>query len=118
MRVLVNGLAAVGARTGIGHYTAETVRAMQALAPNEVVCYKPEWAGFLNRWWAWFRSGVESPSAMRPATVGEPPKHTLRGWFLDQLRQLGLTWYARSFRAFSKQGFDLYHEPNFIPLEC
>jgi alpha-1,3-rhamnosyl/mannosyltransferase len=117
MRVLVNGLATAGTRTGIGHYTAEVVRAMQALKA-EVVCHRPAWADYLKSWWSAFRSRVERPSSMLPATVGLPPRRTLRGSVLDFLRQAGLAWYAQGLRAEARRGYDLYHEPNFIPLDC
>jgi len=118
MRVLINGLAAAGAKTGVGHYTAELVQALPRVAPpgDEVVCFQPDWARQLKAGWAWLRRWLAPAQATR--VVAGLPRPTLRSHLLDAAKQVGLQFYRRRFAALARQGFDLYHEPNFIPLAC
>jgi alpha-1,3-rhamnosyl/mannosyltransferase len=118
MRILLNGLAAAGTRTGVGHYTAELALALRAEARpgDEVVCFQPDWARQLKRSWAWLR-GWMSPAAATPVRGG-PPRQTLKTRLLDLAKHVGLRLYEQRFQATARRGYDLYHEPNFIPLLC
>src|SRR5262245_3479301 len=108
MRILINGLAAAGTRTGVGHYTAELVRCLQASSgPDEVVCFQPDWARSLKRGWGWVR-GLMQPAA-KTTVPGGPPRRSWRSRFLDGLKRVGLALYERRFHAMSRRGFDLYH---------
>jgi alpha-1,3-rhamnosyl/mannosyltransferase len=118
MRVLINGLAAAGARTGVGHYTAELVRALTetASAADRAVCFQPDWARQLKHGWAWLR-GWLAPARGTQVVAG-PPRVTLKSRLLDAAKQVGLRLYRHRFASMARSGFDLYHEPNFIPLPC
>ena len=118
MRVLINGLAAAGARTGVGHYTAELARALPETASvgDQAVCFQPDWARQLKHGWAWLRGWLAPARATQ--VVAGPPRVTLKSRLLDTAKQVGLRFYRQRFAAMARSGFDLYHEPNFIPLPC
>src|SRR5262245_45272491 len=110
MRILINGLVALGARTGIGHYTAELIRCLRARLGDEAVwCFQPDWGGGLKTWWGRLR-GRSSATAAHA--------NGLRAWLAGGLRRLGQAVCERRFRALARAGFDLYHEPNYIPIDC
>ncbi|NBO93054.1 MAG: glycosyltransferase family 1 protein [Planctomycetia bacterium] len=115
MRILINGLAAAGVRTGVGHYTAELVHGLQAIAgADDVVCFQPDWARTLKRNWTRLRGWMQPASRTR--SVAGPPTRSWPHHLLDSFKRVGLWMYEQRFRALSRRGFDLYHEPNFIPL--
>ncbi len=113
MRVIVNQLATGSQKTGIGHYASELVRCLRALpGDHRVDEYRHGFMQRLRRLWA--RVG----GAPAPAGPGWPAAR-LRGFVLGRLRPWGhslLRQYARL--AYTRRHFDLYHEPNFIPLPC
>jgi alpha-1,3-rhamnosyl/mannosyltransferase len=113
MRVLISGLSAAGARTGIGHYTGELVRCMRQQAGDQAIdFYQPDWMGRAKRWLTGMRRRVEAPLA------GDGPP----GWramVVDQARRAGLGVYRWRFQARTRRGdHDLYHEPSFLPIDC
>jgi len=109
MRVLVNQWLASGHKTGIGHYAAELLRALRAQAQgDEYLAYPPAWVERLRSGWA--QSGAAPAAA--PA---RSPLAALRG----SIRNWGRQILAAHFRAYSAlRNFDVYHEPNYIPLPC
>ncbi|MFQ3648990.1 MAG: glycosyltransferase family 1 protein [Gemmataceae bacterium] len=118
MRVLINGLAAAGRRTGVGHYTAELARTLPLVAQpgDEAVCFQPHWAKQLKGSWSRLRDWV-APAQATHIAAG-PARATLRARILDVAKQVGLWVYRQRFSVLARGGFDLYHEPNFIPLPC
>jgi alpha-1,3-rhamnosyl/mannosyltransferase len=117
MRVLVNQWLATGQKTGIGHYAAELLRALRAQADgDEFLAYPPAW---LTR----VRAGWSRPRAQgAPAGGGTQtalPLTTLRTLGRRWLRRCGQGVLAAHFRLFGAfRDFDVYHEPNYIPLPC
>jgi alpha-1,3-rhamnosyl/mannosyltransferase len=115
MRVVVNQLAALGRRTGVGHYTAELLRGLRAQAPPGTITAFP---GPVTRRarevWTWLRQRWE-----RPATGGGDPSAAGPGPARQvTLRTLARAALTRYFRALARlRRFDLYHEPNFLPLD-
>jgi alpha-1,3-rhamnosyl/mannosyltransferase len=115
VRALLNTLSTVGARTGIGHYTGELLRCLrQQAGPDTVDVFPRGWARQAARAWAGLRRNIvrrAGPAACR----GDEP-----GWrqhLLGRLRRHGVAVLARSLRAACRRGgYDLYHEPNYIPL--
>jgi alpha-1,3-rhamnosyl/mannosyltransferase len=120
MRVVVNELAALGRKTGIGHYTVELLRCLRRQAVDDHIDAFPH---------GWLRRGKLLYSGARHR--GHPPsQHTggdhreprslpaaLRSWVLDRLRDWGRSAAAWSFQAFCRrQRCQVYHEPNYIPL--
>jgi alpha-1,3-rhamnosyl/mannosyltransferase len=119
MRVLVNALTAAGGRTGIGHYTAQLLRCLRDQADADAIdCFPSPWIRRARH--AWIR--------LRPWIEGEnpPPTQAIRNisvssnWryrALHRLRSAGQTLLTRDLRAHCRhRDYDLYHEPNFIPL--
>ncbi|MBM3996940.1 MAG: glycosyltransferase family 4 protein [Planctomycetes bacterium] len=111
MRVIVNQSTALGARTGIGHYTLDLVDALRAESPSDSFdLFPPTWWGVVQRWASSWRAGKTTPTS-----VSNDCSWT--GSLLGHLRALGeralagclymTTWWNR---------YDLYHEPNYIPL--
>src|SRR5262245_29772437 len=115
MRVVVNRLAALGPRTGVGHYTAELLRCLHEQASPGEIHEFPK---------GWLRTAREVCAKARPkleARVSGTGWRTLlgrvRNGALKGLRIAGRAAVAAWFRAVcARQKFDLYHEPNFIPL--
>jgi alpha-1,3-rhamnosyl/mannosyltransferase len=96
MRVVVNGLAALKPKTGVGHHVAELARAMNELHPGAVWLYPGE---------RWQRSPKPGGGGGRPSRWKAAAKAVGRA-------ALQLHFGAVTRRA----GFDLYHEPNFLPF--
>jgi glycosyltransferase involved in cell wall biosynthesis len=97
MRVLINALATVGPRTGVGHYVHELVRCLvERVGPDGVVCFPRGWVGRARRVTARLRDWLK--------------QHLPRPAWVESL----LRWHFRA--GYRGEQFDVYHEPNFIPL--
>lgn len=113
MRVIVNRLVALGLKTGVGHYTAELVRCLPREAdgdridrfPGGLVARAARTYARLRPWW------------QRPAPAAGAATHSGQPWLQLDLHRRGLQLLGRHFhRVCARGGYDLYHEPNFIPL--
>src|SRR5262249_44887275 len=106
MRVVLNQLSAAGLRTGVGHYTSELLRCLRRQAGRDRVAAFPD--GLV---WE-LRRRVAGPNLGGAAPAGRSMKAraltTVRHW----ARSL-IEWH---FRSYGRRLFDLYHEPNFLPL--
>jgi alpha-1,3-rhamnosyl/mannosyltransferase len=122
MRVVVNQLPALGARTGIGHYTVQLLRCLREQAGTDIIESFPE---------GWLRGARETFSQMRPYLEGPGQEQRpgggapgdvqagLRSRALGQVRRLGRKLTTKCFGSVCRRRrYDLYHEPNFIPLAC
>lgn len=130
MRVIVNQIAGLGQKTGIGHYTTELLRCMrEQAAGDEIDDYPKGWLRRAGRAFKRARPYLESQGSgarsqeTRPGTLSTTPNSPLvthlRDLTLRHLRHWGRTWAAQQFRAVSLRGrYHLYHEPNFIPFPC
>ncbi len=120
MRVVVNQLAALGQKTGVGHYAVELLRCLRIQAGGDLIEGFPE---------GWLRRVREACGRIRPyVNPGQAtgptngPKRrlslaALRESALGVVRQGGRALQAAAFRAVCRRrSYDLYHEPNFIPL--
>ena len=117
MRVLVNTLTVEGPRTGIGHYTSELVRALRQFQGDEAVGTFP--GGLLRRARAAWAGAQKSGQAGSSSGMGGRARQAVRGKVVELARRCGCTLIRASFRRTAgRGGFDLYHEPNYIPLEC
>jgi alpha-1,3-rhamnosyl/mannosyltransferase len=118
MRVLINGLSMSGAKTGIGHYTAELYRSLLLQAgTDEVRCFPAPWVRRARAVWAKARPWLERSSPKVAAGTGRPGAPSWRRRAFGSLRQLGQSLLALHFRSLSRKGdFDVYHEPNIIPF--
>lgn len=112
MRVVINQLVALSLKTGIGHYTEQLVRCLRAQARDDRIdCFPTGWTRRACKWYG----RMQSP-------LGKSATDSAGGWrrhFGQRLRDAGLHLVSRRFqRLCSRHNYDLYHEPNFIPLPC
>jgi len=135
MRVVVNQIAGLGPKTGIGHYTAELLRCLREQATADEIEDYP--TGWLRRAGRTFK-GARARMADRSTQQSPLSRHhsslishhsslrkvqssilELRSSILQHLGHWGKTWAAHRFRVACRQRhYDLYHEPNFIPFTC
>jgi alpha-1,3-rhamnosyl/mannosyltransferase len=119
MRVLVNGLVSLGARTGIGHYAGELVRSLRAQTGDAAVdVFPPAWLASVHRVWGRCRSRIDrsTDAPVRAQEASSGPSWRAR--LLTGLRAGGQVFLERCFQAASRTGYDLYHEPNVVPFSC
>jgi alpha-1,3-rhamnosyl/mannosyltransferase len=120
MRVVVNQLAALGHRTGIGHYAVELLRCLREQAgADEIEAFPQGWLRRLRdvsaRARPYFDRGAASGSRASPPGAAAKVRRAL----FDGLRRGGRAFLAHSFRtACRRRRYDLYHEPNYIPFAC
>jgi glycosyltransferase involved in cell wall biosynthesis len=112
MRIVINATASLGVKTGVGHYTAELIRTLQKHPDLNVTSFPPD---FLARPFSVAQRGGTAPGG----TGGK--SSPLRGWMKQQARSsFRLGWRAVLNSAarvlITKDRYDLYHEPNFVPL--
>jgi len=111
MRVVIHATPLAGQRTGVGHYTAELIRALAATGQVRVSIY-PRPA--LAKVRVWFRGG---PRPVDPATGANARRPLWR-----RILRVPFRWGWRAMietearLAFHPRRVDLYHEPNFFPL--
>jgi glycosyltransferase involved in cell wall biosynthesis len=125
MRIVLNRQPALGARTGIGHYTAELLHALQAQAGAEEIHVYPTG-------WLWRLVGRLAGSA---GTSGSAAPKGLRwrrfvpglGWLRRLVGASAVRAALRAlqpleFRHFQavcrREKYDLYHEPNILAMPC
>jgi alpha-1,3-rhamnosyl/mannosyltransferase len=118
MRVVVNRLAALRRKTGIGHYTDELLRCLAAQAgADDVATFPGAWGARLWTACASAGSHLEARGAARAGAAGGAADERFRSRAARYLRGLGFagvaTWFRRTCR---RRGYDLYHEPNTIPM--
>jgi alpha-1,3-rhamnosyl/mannosyltransferase len=106
MRVVVNTLATLRPKTGVGHYAAHLVEAMsRQLKPHCLSCFPgPALSGWLNR---------SNANSRRPT----PRAGVFRPWIAGAAKSLGRSALGALFQyQCGPDRFNLYHEPNFLPL--
>ncbi len=115
MRVLLNGMASVGARTGIGHYTGELLRRLREQAgPESVDFFPPPWLATIRRFGG--RWSMGGGGGTRRASPGVLSRCRARLATAGRAAFNGLV--ANRFQAACRSGgYDLYHEPNVVPFE-
>jgi glycosyltransferase involved in cell wall biosynthesis len=120
MRVVVNQLPALGVKTGIGHYTVQLMRCLRAqTAPDESIeAFPSGWVRKFRRTCTDIRPWLEGNGEGQSDSAPEAPvRASVRNLVVQQLRQFGRSLMAKHFRLVTRrQRYDLYHEPNFIPL--
>lgn len=120
MKVIVNGLAALKQKSGVGHYTAELLRCFRAQATGDQIDVFP--SGWL-RLASSVLVGTGQREARSAAANGEAPRPRL----LSRLRSQAIQSLRTGFQTVRgwrfgdlcrREKYDLYHEPNFLPLPC
>ncbi len=118
MRVVFNRLLAAGSKSGIGHYAAELLHALvQHAGAHQVVPFPHGWLWQAQTLGAGLRRLLENPSPTPPRNGEGLPGPSWRGRLFSWLRESGQLRLEGAFRSLcARQHFDLYHEPNYIPL--
>ena len=107
MKVILNGLAALKPKTGVGHHVANLGTALQAHYPQDSFTLYP--------------GKSVSDSIRRINRPSTPDSGNATSGWRNQLRALAKSAAKAAsqlhFRAYTSTfGFDLYHEPNFVPF--
>src|SRR6266849_148676 len=120
MRVVVNQLAALGFKTGIGHYTVQLLRCLHEQAGEDQIDGFPQgWVRQVREACARVRPFLEGTGRQLPHAASWSFAISARGQALRYLRQAGRALMAQHFRLVCKlRKYQLYHETNFIPLPC
>ena len=108
MRVILNGVSALKPKTGVGHTTANLHRALAELGTGDSFWLYPGEAisGLARR----VLHRPKSSGPRRPQPGGAPR-------WKARFTELAKAAYRGHFRAVARWGgFDLYHEPNFVPI--
>jgi alpha-1,3-rhamnosyl/mannosyltransferase len=120
MRVVINQSTALGQKAGIGHYTDQLLRHLRAIAGDDRIDTFPT---------GWVRAASETYSRTRSSLYTGRDNATpadaksdglvarLRRAAVSQLYRAGQKMMGWHFRMLcSRQAYDLYHEPNVLPL--
>lgn len=120
MRVVLNQSVTLGARTGIGHYTAELLRCLNEAMAGSVTAFPQGWvcraarASIKARAALGRTTGSASLASARPTV-----RARLQRCAWNLMRRWGRAALAQSLRLHcALHKYQLYHEPNFIPLPC
>lgn len=111
LRVLVNDRPLRQTLTGVGHYIDQLLTHLPVVAPD--IAAAPFFYTHIRRrdWRRHARQPAAAPApARRPRDVGGSRKP----WWLRRILQAG---YGALFRR-AARSYDLYHEPNHIPMPC
>jgi alpha-1,3-rhamnosyl/mannosyltransferase len=124
MRVVVNRQWTLGPRTGIGHYTAELLTNLAVLAGNQVQAYPTGWMWKLLQGWTRANAG-SNPTHRASSWTSKLSPRRLVGQALAvpsvraALRASLEAWQFHHFEgACNREDYDLYHEPNMLPMPC
>jgi alpha-1,3-rhamnosyl/mannosyltransferase len=116
MRVVVNQLATLGRKTGVGHYTGQLLRCLHALPGDHHIDRFPT-GGVRRACQTFIRARAYLDAGAGPAGNAADFLAGLRSRTFQNLRRAGRAVVARYFRrTCARHRYDLYHEPNFIPL--
>jgi alpha-1,3-rhamnosyl/mannosyltransferase len=118
MRVVLNLWSLPARKTGIGHYCVQLLHDLhlQAEDGEEILVYPPPWVQPLKAFVQ--RCGELGGRFRRSQRTGGAPSR-LGLWLRESLRRCsgGLcSWHFRRWCA--RQGVDVYHEPNYLPMRC
>src|SRR6516162_4442021 len=115
MRVVINAYTTIGNKTGVGRYTDELVRCLrERMNPEELFAYPHLWLRNLRAKWKKRTDGNAPTAQEKPKRRWLPSPRRLAIGALGPIGH-GLIWLYN--RAVLRPGkFDLYHEPNHIPI--
>jgi len=121
MRVVVNQSTTLGHKSGIGYYTIQLLRCLRAHHDASIDAFPQGWLLRVQKALARAQSTVRRGHGIRPnrPEVAPSPLIRLERRVLAKLRDLSLKGSAHLFRsACIRNGYEVYHEPNYIPLPC
>lgn len=110
MRVVLNGLAALKPKTGVGHHVADLFAALRSTGDGaRFTLYPGELLGTAAKALRTKKSGGPPPMPTRPRPV--------RDWLRRAAKSAAVAASRFHFAGFTRAfRFDLYHEPNFVPF--
>jgi glycosyltransferase involved in cell wall biosynthesis len=122
VRVVINQWSALGQKTGIGHYTSQLLRCLQAQASQEQIDAFPN-----TSLWHACRFSAAASELMQRLLFGNRRRFRRRSPLSVlgilpriaylQFKNLSLAARDRYFEfVFASNYYDLYHEPNYIPI--
>lgn len=104
MRVILNGVSTLRAKTGVGHTTANLHRALVARATGDT-------------FWLYPGRTIARLAGRLVGRSGGGANSGAAGW-KDRVKDGAKAAYRAHLRAAARWGgFDLYHEPNFVPVQ-
>lgn len=111
MRVVIHATPLYGPRTGVGHYTAELIRALTATRQVQLTLHPhPILARLRDRLGGGPKpaapNGIPTHTSLRRRVIRKPFRWGWRALVEQEARH-----------AFHPRRVDLYHEPNFFPLK-
>jgi alpha-1,3-rhamnosyl/mannosyltransferase len=111
VRVVFNLLPTLKAKTGVGHYAARLFAALREQMPEVTLHGFPTGsvAAVVRRFQSLRKGG--SPSRNSPIAA-------IRSTIKTVAAATGRRCLGLAFRASCRRGYDLYHEPNFVPMTC
>jgi alpha-1,3-rhamnosyl/mannosyltransferase len=116
MRVVVNRQPTLGPRTGIGHYAAELLHALADQAgPEEIHVYPTGWLWRMHARLAGPAPGAGAASAKPGLLRRLVSAPTIRGTLRTLFQPIKFRLFQRACR---RERYDLYHEPNILPMPC
>lgn len=116
MHVVMNGLAALKPKTGVGHYVAQLYQHMVQAAPDEhITLYPPDGIARLIRRAQSVEKAVPKSS---PAGVTTPRQRVMQSGLTLAKHSARIAANIHFARGCQTQGVQLYHEPNFVPFSC
>lgn len=122
MRVIVNETTAFGMKAGIGHYTEQLLRGLrQQAGADRIECFPTGWVRRACELYAQARPTLNAGRHERQRDQHKPEGllARLKNRVRHHIYQSGQALVGRHFRALcAREGYDLYHEPNLIPLPC
>ena len=90
MRVLVNDLWSSGAKTGIGHYTAQLMQALRGRAAGDrIESFPGRWLTRMHGLGRRMRSALERESKGAAGAARPDPARGWRAWCVGRARSLG-----------------------------
>src|SRR6516225_8918321 len=118
MRVVVNQLVTLGRKSGVGHYARELLRCLrQQAAADGVAEFPTGWLRWAGKALTRARPYLDCPN-WTPVNGSAPSfLSAIRNQTLEHLRHCSRVLLRRYFDAVCRRHrFDLYHEPNGVPL--
>lgn len=118
MRVIYNRTSAWEVKTGVGHYAMQLYYGLRRHAGDlHIDCYPNPWIWMARRGWERFRPPqkqlIDARRHEDRSGAGQPAPPRIS---LARLRRWGRGVLERHHQnTFFGSGYDLYHEPNFIP---
>lgn len=119
MRVIINQMAAAGKKTGVGHYAAQLFHHLRLQAGADRVesypgvCLRQARKAWVRLYPYLAGGACDTP----PDPEARFPFLPWRDMGLNAVRGVGRSLLSRRFRkVFHHRRYDLYHEPNFLPL--